>query len=111
MGVSSFCYTFGITRAQHLVRLDELWDWLLELSAKDNIPKSVCNSKAVLIIHEVVLHMPFLGFLVESRQLGVVEKVVGEIIDDIASDSTAECGGSHRPVPEDGVSEFPERRS
>lgn len=97
--------------ARYLGDLDNLWDWLLKLSAKDNVPEAVGNSKSILIIHEVVLHVPLLGLLVEGWEAGVVQEVMCEVVDDVARDSTAEDGSSHVPVPEQRMCKLPERQS
>lgn len=56
--------------------------------------------------------MPLLRLLVEGWKTGVVEKVVCQVVDDVASDTTTEGGSAHVPVGiEDGVRKLPEWKS
>lgn len=55
-----------------------------------------------------MLHVPLLGLLVEGWKTGVVEKVVRQVVDDVASDTATEGDSAHVPVGvEDGVGKLP----
>jgi hypothetical protein len=81
-----------------------------KLSAKDHVPKTAGNSKAILVVHEVVLEMVLFQLSPVCGKCFVVEKVVCHIVADVSKDSTAEYGGRGVPIPkEEGVCQLPER--
>lgn len=69
-----------------------------KLGAEDFIPEAARDSEAVLVVHEVVLHVPFLCVLVEFGELGVVEEVVRQVVYYVSEHPAAEDGGAHVPV-------------
>jgi len=97
------------TKTKGLSSLDNLYRRRRELSSEDCIPETTCDTKSILVVLEVVLQMVLLKRLVERWELFVVQEVVGQIIADIAKDTSAEDSCSYVPVPiKDNVCEFPE---
>lgn len=81
------------------------------MGAKDDIPKSTGNSKAVFIVHEVVLKVVLLQLLPVSWQRFVVEEIMCQIIADIPEYAATEDSGCDGPIPKEyGMRQFPEWR-
>lgn len=79
------------------------------LGSKYPIPEAAGYTKAILVVEEVVLKVVFLQVLVPQRQILVVQEVVGEVVADIAKDTTAENGRADVPVvPKEEVCKLPE---
>jgi len=57
---------------QHPAYLDSLHWWRSELGSEDSIPESAGHSKAVLVVHEMVLEVVFFQFSPVRRQCAVV---------------------------------------
>lgn len=54
---------------QFLRRLDDFRGWRRrQLCAKHSIPEAAGDAEAILVVHEVVLEVVLLQFLVEGRQ-------------------------------------------
>lgn len=101
---------FAKTIWSPLCGLDDLWNRLGELGAEDCIPETVSDSKSILVVHEMVLHMPFLRLLIEGGKFGMVEEVVCQVVHDISEYASTEYSGAHVPVEKKyGVGQFPER--
>lgn len=92
----------------HLHRLPR-WRWS-ELCAENLIPETTRNTKAVLVVHEVVLHMILLQLFPVGRESLVVEEVMCEIVTNISEYGTTEDICSGRPIVEENhMSESPKR--
>lgn len=75
-----------------------------KLGAKDDIPEPTSNSKAIFIVHEMVLEVVLLQFSPVRRQSLVVEEVMSQVIADVSEDATTEHSSCNMPVPiEQGV--------
>ena len=87
------------------------FDWRCrELGAKDDIPESAGHTKAVLIVHEVVLKMVFLQLPPVRWQGSVVQEVMCQVVADITEYSSAKHSCANVPIPvEDLMCELPER--
>jgi len=84
------------------------WRWC-KLGAKDDVPESTCYTKAILVIHKVVLEMIFLQLPPVRRQGSVVQEVMGQVVANIAEYTSTEHCCSNMPIPvENEVCEFPE---
>lgn len=93
-----------------LADLDDFAWRRCQLGSKYNVPEPTCNTKAILIIHEVMLEVILLQLSPIGWQISVMEEVVCQIIADITKDSSAKHGRCNMPVPEeDSMSKLPER--
>ena len=82
-----------------------------KLGAKDLVPEPAGDTKAVLVVEEVVLEVVLLELLVPKREVLVVEKVMRQVVADIAKDSATVHRRREVPVPvKEHVGELPERR-
>lgn len=69
------------------------------MGAEDDIPEPTGNSKAILVVHEMVLEMVLLQFSPVCRQCLVVEEVMSQVVADVSEDAAAEDSSSNVPVP------------
>ena len=93
-----------------LVGLEHLWGCHLQLRAEYPVPEPTANTKAILVIGEVVLEVVLLQLPPVSRQSAVVQEVVCHIVAHIPKYTTAVCDQRSIPVVEkDEVGEPPER--
>lgn len=98
------------TRRSSLVGLEDLWGCHLQLRAEYPVPEPTANTKAILVIGEVVLEVVLLQLPPISRQSAVVQEVVCHIVAHIPKYTAAVCDQCSVPVvEEDEVGEPPER--
>lgn len=98
--------------SKHSVSLFGLHDRCLpDLCAEDGVPEFAGDSKAVLVVEEVMLEVVFLKLLVPERQILVMQEVVCHVVTRVTEHAAREYSHGNIPVPEeDGVCEFPEWR-
>jgi hypothetical protein len=78
---------------------------------KDSVPEASRDSKAVLVVEEVVLEVILLELLVPEGKILVVQEVVGQVVADVSEHATTEhCRGDVPIVGKEEVGELPERR-
>lgn len=80
------------------------------MSAEDLVPESTCNTKAIFVIHKVMLKMVFLELPPVCRKGLVVQEVMCQVIANVSEDAPAEDSSCYGPIPvEHSVCELPER--
>ena len=83
---------------------------ICQLCTKYLVPEATCHAESVLEISEVMLKVVFLQLSVVRRKISMVEKVVREVVTDVAKDPTREdLNCSKSIVSEDDVGKFVER--
>jgi hypothetical protein len=100
--VKSIAVVCTVQPQRYLQCLD--W-WRGELSSEDHIPEPAGDTETVLVVHKVMLEMVFLQLSPVRRESPVVKEVMGQIVANVAKDTTTKDSSGGRPVvPEDGMS-------
>ena len=81
-----------------------------QFSSKSPVPELACDTKAKLVVKEVVSKVVLLHLPVPEREVLVVEEVVRQVVTDVSKDASAIDSRGHIPIPpEESVGQLPER--
>jgi len=92
------------------IGLGPFWRGQLQFGTKNTIPEATGNTKAVIEVSKMMLHMILLQWFVIKRKVAMVEEIMGQVVANVPKNTTAiNHQGSMPVVREDGMCEFIKR--